>query len=107
MWALAGGLLGGFVTVGVLATVTHKKLKRRAQELAVQLQRRGGDIELYLAAQGEEIGEEIEAMANKRARQLAQATATKYIGQTYGLTPERIRRLERVGQQIERLRSML
>lgn len=91
--ALAAGLIAGGITAGVLAYFEGKDLASRGTLLAASLQDRGDALRTYFYAQQSTIQAELTSHAQTLATQVARSTAEEYIGTTYGLTADRIRKL--------------
>lgn len=94
-WALAGGLCGAGLVVGLSALHKSRQLEVRALHLQKSLEERGSSLEAYLLSKGSGIGPELAQMT----REGAEREATYYLATRYGLTPDLVARL----QQLPRL----
>ncbi len=100
MWPVLAGFVGGLLLTTVVAAADKKKLEQRGVQIAALLQSGGNDAQLYMLARGAAAQEKLQFIGDKRARELAEATANKYIGQAYGLTAARIEKLQRLQEWV-------
>lgn len=91
--ALLGTLAGGLVA-GVLVWRQKRRLEDRALLLQRALSTQGGELEAVLAQGGSALQADLERDARDYTRVVAQRTAEAVLGGEYGLTPERMRRLQ-------------
>lgn len=91
LWTVAlGGVLGGALTVGLLARRTNRGLALRAADLRAQLETRGSDVELALVTQGREL----ERFLQGYAVYVAEATAEEHIVAEYGIGPVQVAQMQ-------------
>lgn len=99
-WAIAGGLGGAVVVVGLLAWDRSRNWQLRAAGAQQALETRGSDIEFALNSSGEKLRLELAEEGQRLAENAARAEAQRVISIEYGLTPERIASLQRLGQRL-------
>ena len=95
--AIAGGLLGGSVVVGVMALRKKRELTLRAAQIQKTLEGRGDAVSLYLATKGAGASLELEQLA----RETAELVATERLATRWYLGPEQMRQLALLGRQLE------
>ncbi len=93
---IAGFVAGGLIA-GVLASNKARELTGRGKALAQNLAEGGADLESYLVSQGTAIGGQMERLAQDEVTRVARSTADRYMAQVYGLTPQRIESMTRLG----------
>jgi hypothetical protein len=99
-WAIFGGLTGAALVVGLFAWDRSRNWQLRAARTAHTLQTRGSDLELALTSSGEKLRDELAAEGRRLAENAARAEAQRVLGVEYGLTPDRLERLDRVGHRL-------
>lgn len=91
---IAIGFGAGLAVVAALAWRQHQRLSQRGALLAAQMQQGGNDLAVYLLVRGADTQDELEYVARKEAEILSRQTATAVLSQQYGLTPERISKMQ-------------
>ncbi len=91
------GLIAGGALAAVLMVNKGRELTGRGNALAQNLAEGGADLESYLMSRGTAIGAEMESMAADEVTRVARESADRYMATVYGLTPERILAIGRLG----------
>lgn len=95
-----GALLGGGI-VGAYVWSQKDAWARRGARLAASLEAEGREMQTYMEVKGRGVERELTQLAIAEAERVSRATAEQYMGTTYGLTPERIRRIGILAQAFE------
>ena len=95
--AFFAGLGAGIVIAGYLAYFKGQELSGRGKAIAQNLADGGSNLETYLVAQGTSLQRELQTLAKEEATLVAQTSAEQYMGDIYGLTPQRITRIGVIG----------
>lgn len=90
---LTGLLVGGSVAAAILLA-RGKVLAQRGAMLEASLLEGGDDLRTYYLAQRGEIETRIVQIARQTGEPVARQAAAQYLTEVYGLTPERIVRLQ-------------
>lgn len=94
MW----GAVAGAAASGVFALFKAKRLRARGLLVRTALYSRGDDLSLYLAAQGDELRDEIEEVARVKGESLARFTAEQVVANEYFLGSVTVEQLTRLDQ---------
>ncbi len=90
--ALVGGVIGAGVALGFLV---YRKVGQMQTVIAgVEAATEGGPARSALAVRAAQVKTNIERFARVETERVASETAERYIYDRFGLTPDRIRRLE-------------
>lgn len=95
-WALAGGLVGGLVAVGLSARKTNRELASRALVMERSMHEGGAALELALAAKGEALQDELRLYAEG----LAEDVGRQHLEQRYGIGPTQMQQFAAVGRRL-------
>lgn len=98
MWEVVAGFGAGLTLSLLMAAVQKKQLEQRAELVAASLATGGQDMQLYMQVRGVHAEQKLAYIAEQYTRELAQAVGQKHLGQTYGLTEERINKLRQLGE---------
>jgi hypothetical protein len=94
-YALLGGLLGAGVVVGIGVYMTRRQLQADVDRTVAEATGSAA-ARSALARDAQIVGQKLRGYAERYATDLATATANNVLGSAYGLTPERIVRLEQL-----------
>lgn len=97
MVALGAGLLVGGAVAAVFAYTKGKSLERRGVVLTRALEAQGSSVEAFLAVRGAEAQRIIAATGAREADVVAKRTAELYLERNFGITPQRIQAISRLG----------
>jgi hypothetical protein len=94
-YALLGGLLGGGLVVFTLALVTKRTLQAEVEQTVAEATG-SAEARAVLARDARIVSDKLRGYATTYATDLATRTAQHTLASEYGLTPDRIARLERL-----------
>lgn len=97
--ALGAGLVLGGLVAGAFALAKAKRLESRGVVLTQALEAQGSALEAYLTARGDEAAQTIATIGRQEAERIAQRTAEVYLETNFGLTPERMAAISRLGSR--------
>jgi hypothetical protein len=91
--SIAGLVVGGGVA-GVMLAAKGRDLAARGTLLQASLVAGGDDARTYFLAERAEVEAQITLLARQTGEPIARLAAERYVSDVYGLTPDRIRRLQ-------------
>lgn len=97
--ALAAGLVAGGAVTAWRLNARGRELAARGQQLQASLVAGGDDLRTYLIAQRETIEADLAALGAAEVERVARVEAERFLGSAYGLTPERMRRLQTLSER--------
>lgn len=94
--------LGGLVGAGLVLVLTVPRTIRRLEIRGAELERAAqtGQGRSAIAAQAAALREDLDRFANDYAGPLAERAATNHMRTAYGITEERIRRLDEIAYSL-------
>lgn len=92
-WALLGGFLGAGLVIGLLAWDRAKAWELRAATVRQSLQTGGSGLQTTLMLRGDQLRTDLTNEGRRLAENAARAEADRTLATTYGITQDRIQRI--------------
>jgi hypothetical protein len=92
-WALFGGFLGATAVIGLLAWDRAKAWELRAAGVRQSLQAGGSSLQTTLMLRGDRLRADLTTEGRRLAENAARAEADRTLATVYGITQDRIRRI--------------